>query len=138
MTDRLNAECACGFVWTVAYLPMDLKTIGKVCRRAICPACGTTNPHMLDRELTEDVRPLPDRGYPENPDDIRVQAAAWLPVGVTALHMAHNMLSALTGADDTEAQSILTSIETALHSAPASVRDTVKEELLSIINTAEG
>lgn len=126
MTDRLNGECACGFIWTVAYLPMDFKTLSKVCRRATCPACGTTNPCLTGRADTPDL-PVTRATSPE--DGATAQARAWLPIGVTALHMAHNMLSALTGADDTEAQSILTGIETALHAAPGTVREAVDAEL---------
>jgi hypothetical protein len=39
MQGRCGDE-ACGWVWTVCYLPMPIETASKIMRRAICPACG--------------------------------------------------------------------------------------------------
>lgn len=36
-----GARCdKCGHIWVIAYLPMDMKTVSELAKRAMCPSCG--------------------------------------------------------------------------------------------------
>lgn len=68
MSDPANSiiggECAkCGHVWVIAYLPMDMKAVGKLSARAACPKCGDDKPLVAK---TEKVRAMLAASLPRN------------------------------------------------------------------------
>jgi hypothetical protein len=45
----LIAKCrdkACGYAWIIAFLPMDVSTIGWLGKTCTCPMCGDTKPSL--------------------------------------------------------------------------------------------
>lgn len=63
---RLDCKCAaCGFVWTVAFLPLDVSLISKF-SRSHCPKCHAPKPLLAGKDdlTTEDrLRNLIMRAY---------------------------------------------------------------------------
>ncbi|HEX3809586.1 MAG TPA: hypothetical protein VHW02_07765 [Rhizomicrobium sp.] len=49
----------CAHCWIVAYLPIEVGTFGKLCKRAACPKCGATKPEspkQRDGDLIDDAQ----------------------------------------------------------------------------------
>lgn len=59
----LCGECACcGNVWVIAHLPMPMKQMGALSKRASCAVCGNTNNKEIAIAKTEAVQSLIDAG----------------------------------------------------------------------------